>query len=284
MRFTKMHGCGNDYVYLDAIGDDLPPPRRWPALARALSDRHTGIGGDGLIVLTPSRRAEVRMVMYNADGSLSEMCGNGIRCLAKLARDRGHITKDRVAIETGAGILSVDLLLRHGEVVGARVGMGRPRLVPAEVPVDLDGPGPRLHLPLAVAGHRLRFTCVGMGNPHAVTFVADPETFPVATVGAVVEQHARFPNRTNVEFVSRLPDERGRPVLRQRTWERGSGETLACGTGACAATVAAILDGVIDQREATVRLSGGDLRIAWPDDTAEVVMEGPAVTVFTGEI
>jgi diaminopimelate epimerase len=284
MRFTKMHGCGNDYVYLDGLGDDLPPAADWPELARRVSDRHTGIGGDGMIVLAPSRRGQVRMAMFNADGSESEMCGNGIRCLAKLAHDHGHVGFGPVRIETGAGVLTVDLLGREGAVTGARVAMGRPRLVPAEVPVELAATGPKLHLPLTVGGRTLRLTCVGMGNPHAVAFVADPETTDVAGLGPQIERHSAFPRRTNVEFVARRPDERGWPVLRQRTWERGSGETLACGTGACAATVAAILDGVISGRRAIVRLTGGDLRVTWPDEHAEVIMEGPATTVFTGDV
>jgi diaminopimelate epimerase len=280
--FTKMHGCGNDYVYLDGVRDRLPARAAWPALARAMSDRHTGIGADGLIVLVPSRTGDVGMIMYNADGSGSEMCGNGIRCLAKLAHDHGHIRGPEIRVATGAGVLPVRL--RGGRrVTGAEVGMGPPRLVPAAVPVDLAGTGPRLDLRLAVPGHgRIDLVCVGMGNPHAVCFVPDPDRSPVTTLGPLVEHHPRFPRRTNVAFVARLPDEGGWPVLRQRTWERGSGETLACGTGACAATVAAILTGRIPQRRAIVRLSGGDLRITWSDDRADVRMAGPAATVFTG--
>jgi diaminopimelate epimerase len=280
MRFTKMHGCGNDYAYVDAWRERLP--KDLPGLARRISDRHTGVGADGLIIVGPSRRGDARMTMFNADGSRSEMCGNGIRCAAKLAHDHGHARGGHLRIETGAGVLDVDLLRRGAEVVGASVLMGRPRLAPAEVPVRLRGGGPKLALTLSAGGARHRFIAVGMGNPHAVCFVDDPESFPVATIGAAIERHRSFPKRTNVEFVARRRDERGLPVLRQRTWERGSGETQACGTGACATLVAAILDHRIDGREATVRLNGGDLRVAWPADDAPVRMTGPAVTVFDG--
>ena len=281
IRFTKMHGCGNDYVYVDAWAETLPADL--PALARAVSDRHTGVGGDGLIVVGPSTQAQARMRMWNADGSESEMCGNGIRCAAKLARDHGRVAGPSVRFETGAGLLDVELLEDGGGVRGARVAMGVPRLRPELVPVVHPGPGPLLELRLEAAGRVHRLLAVGMGNPHAVCFVDDPEAFPVATVGPLLERHAAFPRRANIEFVARLADEGGLPVLRQRTWERGSGETLACGTGACAVLVAAVLDGRIGGRQAIVRLSGGDLRIGWAADDAPVLMEGPAVTVFTGD-
>ena len=279
--FTKMHGCGNDYVYLDALRDELPD--HLPELARRMSDRHTGIGADGLIVLAPSTVADARMLMFNADGSSSEMCGNGIRCLAKLAADHRHVRKDDLRIDTGAGILDVTLQRTGRLVTGARVMMGRPRLTPPAVPVVHPGHGPRLGISVTINGERHRLLAVGMGNPHAVMFVDDPDSFPVAAVGPRLERHPRFPRRTNVEFVARHADEGGLPVLRQRTWERGSGETLACGTGACATLVAAVLTGVIPGREAIIRLTGGDLHIAWPRDDAAVIMTGPAVTVFSGE-
>ena len=283
MKFTKMHGCGNDYVYIDAFREALPADL--PALARQVSHRNFGIGGDGMILVAPPTvaGAQARMLMYNADGSMSEMCGNGVRCVAKLAHDHGHVSGSTVRVETGAGVLPIDLQFSAGQVVGACVDMGRPRLEPALVPVVHPGPGPRLELHLEAAGGTHRLLAVGMGNPHAVCFVSDPEAFPVTTVGPVLEHHAAFPRRSNIEFVARLADEGGLPVLRQRTWERGSGETLACGTGACATVVAAILDGRIPGREAIVRLSGGDLHIAWPSDDASVRMTGPATTVFTGE-
>jgi diaminopimelate epimerase len=281
MRFTKMHGCGNDYVYVDGWRETLPADL--PALARAVSDRHTGIGADGLIIVGPSAVAQAKMTMFNADGSQSEMCGNGIRCAGKLAHDHGHVPGDVVRMETGAGVLELTLLRQGDIVTGASVLMGPPRLTPAAVPVQHDGPGPLLPLDLSVAGHQCRVLAVGMGNPHAVLVVDDPETFPVHEIGPLIERHPRFPRRTNVEFICRLPDEHGLPVLRQRTWERGSGETQACGTGACATAVAAMLLGLIPGREAIVRLNGGDLRIAWPDADAQVRMTGPAVTVFSGE-
>ena len=281
MRFTKMHGCGNDYVYLDAWGETLPADL--PALARVLSDRHTGIGGDGLIIIEPDPVVDARMRMLNADGSESEMCGNGIRCAAKLAWDHRRVRRPHMTFATGAGHLDVDLHLQGERCTGATVAMGRPRLVPDEVPVEHAGPGPRLPVTIVLDGEHLHFLAVGMGNPHAVCFVPDPERFPVASVGPRVERHIRFPRRTNVEFVARLPDESGLPVLRQRTWERGTGETQACGTGACAVLVAAVLEGVIPGREAVVRLNGGDLHIVWPGPDRPVVMSGPAVTVFAGE-
>jgi diaminopimelate epimerase len=280
-RFTKMHGCGNDYVYVDSWSEKLP--RDLASLARQVSDRHTGIGADGLILLAPSRTADARMLMYNADGSASEMCGNGIRCLAKLAWDHRRVRRRAMRIETGAGIREVELEFADDEVVGASVLMGRPRLTPAGVPVRHHGRGPKLALPVTIGGVTYKLLAVGMGNPHAVCFVDDPDRFPVTKVGPALERHPRFPNRTNVEFVSRLGDEAGAAVLRQRTWERGSGETQACGTGACAAVVAAIIDGRIEGREATVRLNGGDLRVTWLRDDAEVRMSGPAVSVYRGE-
>ena len=279
MRFTKMEGCGNDYVYVDRwdeplAGVDLPD------LARRISDRHTGVGGDGLILVGPDDRADARMQVFNADGSEAEMCGNGLRCAAKLAWDHGRLGTERSPrVATGAGVLTVALAFAGQACVGATVAMGRPRLTPGEIPVLHPGPGP--HLELRLHGHRL--LAVGMGNPHAVTFATDVDTIDLAAIGPVLEHDPVFPRRANIEFIARLGDEDGLPVLRQRTWERGSGETLACGTGACAATVAAILDGRIPGREAIVRLNGGDLRIAWPADDAEVIKTGPARTVFTGD-
>ncbi|MCS6971123.1 MAG: diaminopimelate epimerase [Planctomycetota bacterium] len=277
MRFVKMHGCGNDYVFIDAWEQSLPDDL--PALARAVSDRHRGVGGDGLIVIGPPLAAgQARMRMWNADGSEAEMCGNGIRCAAKLAWDHGRLAGERAPlIETAAGLRRVELLFAEERCVGARVLMGRPRLLAEEVPVAAAGWAPLVE----VAGLELR--CVGMGNPHAVAIVDDCERLPVAELGPRIERDPRFPRRANVEFTARLPDEDGWPVIRQRTWERGSGLTLACGTGACAALVAWVLAGRLPERRAILRLDGGDLRVAWPADEAEVVMEGEAVTVFTGE-
>lgn len=281
MRFTKMHGCGNDYVYVDAWAEDLPADLA--ELARRISDRHTGVGSDGLIIVGPDDHADARMTMFNADGSQSEMCGNGIRCAAKLAYDHKRVRSGAIRFATGAGLLDVELLFgTRKEVIGASVMMGKPRLTPEQVPVMHPGPGPKLRIRLLIDKQPYKLLAVGMGNPHAVIFVDDPETFSVAKIGAAIERHVKFPRRTNVEFVARLADEAGLPVLRQRTWERGAGETQACGTGACAVTVAAILDGLIPGREATVRLNGGDLRVAWPRDDSAVRMTGPAVTVFEG--
>ncbi len=280
--FTKMQGCGNDYVYIDAIRDTVPATRQLAAWAPQISDRHKGVGADGIIILAPSKKADVRMVMFNADGSESEMCGNGIRCLAKLAYDHGHVKGPVITVETLAGILSVTLLKKGFVCVGASVAMGKPRLTPEQVPVKIKKKGPILDLNLRIGKEQLALLAVGMGNPHAVCFINNPETYPVTTIGPSVETHALFPKRTNVEFVSRLKNEKNIPVLRQRTWERGSGETQACGTGACATVVAAILSGVIPGREALVRLNGGDLHITWEHADAQVIMRGPAVTVFTG--
>ena len=285
LPFTKMHGCGNDYVYLDALRDEGVPTTTpaLVALAKAMSNRHTGVGGDGLIVLAPSTKGDVRMRMFNADGSESEMCGNGIRCLAKLAHDHRHVRGGDLLVETGACVLTVTLHKSSKICDGATVAMGRPRLTPGKIPVEHAGPGPRLALSASVNGVSYEFLAVGMGNPHAVCFVDDPDSFPVSTVGPLIEHDPRFPHRTNVEFVARIKDERGLPVLRQRTWERGAGETQACGTGACAAVVAAILAEKIPGREAIVRLNGGDLHVTWPSDNEDVVMSGPAVTVFEGK-
>lgn len=284
MRFTKMHGCGNDYVYLDGWKESLPDQKALPELAVKISNRHTGVGSDGLIAVLPSTVADARMLMFNSDGSMSEMCGNGIRCAAKLAYDNGHVRKPRMRFETGAGLLDVTLTLDgNGHCSGASVDMGRPRLKPEEVPVRHPGTGPILELHLDAAGATRRVLAVGMGNPHAILFVDDVDGADVARVGPALEHHQEFPRRTNVEFAKRIGDERGLSVLRQRTWERGAGETMACGTGACATAVAAILDRRITGREAIVRLNGGDLHVSWPDNAASVIMTGPAVTVFAGE-
>jgi diaminopimelate epimerase len=289
MRFTKMHGCGNDYVYLDGFRATLPPLAAIPALARQLSNRHTGIGSDGLIIVAPPEtgsHVDARMLMWNSDGSSSEMCGNGIRCAAKLAHDHGHVPATVVRFATGAGLRVVTLHGRDGNSISATVAMGRPQFAPRDIPVLAPGTGNGpvlLELPAAGATTPLRIAALGMGNPHAVTFVDDPDDTDVARIGAQLERHPLFPRRTNVEFVARTADSDGIPVLRQRTWERGAGETQACGTGACATTVAAIRLGQIHGREAIVRLNGGDLRIVWPSDDAEVQMTGPATTVFEGD-
>ncbi|MFW5845178.1 MAG: diaminopimelate epimerase [Planctomycetota bacterium] len=283
MRFTKMHGLGNDYVYIDGWREPLP--QDLPALARAISDRHRGVGGDGLILVLPPEEAghHARMRMFNADGSESGMCGNGLRCAARLAWEHGHVPAAGIRFETGAGLRTVDLHVdAAGACTGATVDMGHPILEPERIPVLVDpdlAPFIRLQPPGSAPLH---LRPVGMGNPHAVHVCADVAAWDLPRIGPLLERDPVFPERAIIEFVQRLPDEDGLPVLRQRTWERGSGETQACGTGACAVCVVAILDGHIPGREAIVRLDGGDLRIAWPQDGAPVHMSGPAELVFTG--
>ncbi len=271
MRFTKMHGAGNDYVYVDAFDGAVADG---PALARRVSDRHKGIGGDGLILLAPPARggADVRMIMYNADGSRAQMCGNGIRCLARLARDRGRAASDRVRVETDSGVRTVELLPE-----GARVDMGVPSFDPRSLPARFDLPRVVEH-PVRVLDRELRITCVSMGNPHVVVFVEGRgEEWDVERYGRALETDARFPERTNVEFVEVID----RATVRQRTWERGSGETLACGTGACAVCAAGVVTGRTANR-ITNRLRGGDLVLEW-DGKASLFMTGEAVYVFEGE-
>lgn len=277
MRVSKLHGCGNDYIYVDQWREQLP--HDLAELSRAVSDRHCGIGSDGLIVVGPSAYADLRMDMYNADGSSSGMCGNGIRCAVKFAYDHGHLNVPTATVETGAGLRTVyGQLDEHGRFVGARVAMGAPLLDAASIPVAVSDQ----HSPICVSpdidGANWTLICIGMGNPHAVCFVDDAETAPVTTIGPLLERHSLFPERANIEFVSRLPDEDGIPVLRQRTWERGSGETQACGTGASAVMVAARLTGAITGNQTRIRLNGGDLLIQW-DGHAEVFMTGEAVHV-----
>jgi diaminopimelate epimerase len=271
LEFTKMHGAGNDFVVLDALAHELPPIE---PLAERLADRHTGVGCDQILVIRPSEAADFRMDIYDADGSRVEMCGNGIRAVLKYLRDRGHTAADEVSVETLGGVVRP----RWMGDDSVRVDMGRPVLAPAKIPTTLgEGDGPVLDAPLEVDGERVPVSCVSMGNPHAVLYVDDPETAPVTTLGPRIETHAAFPNRTNVEFVT--VESRGR--IRQRTWERGTGETLACGSGACAVAVASMLRGVAD-RDVTVVLRGGTLRIEWADDDAPVFMTGPAAEVYTG--
>lgn len=282
MRFTKMHGAANDYLFIDAHQLDAD----WPALAVAMSDRHCGVGSDGIILVLPSEQAQLRMRIFNADGSEGEMCGNGIRCFAKYAIERGLAEAKGVGllVETLAGIRTVMPQVVDGNVVAARVAMGYPELRPEAVPVALDPP-PRLaegqalrDHPLHVGGKALALSFVSMGNPHAVAFIdEDVSDFPLHQVGPMVEHHPIFPRRTNFEIVNLA---RG-PAMKARVWERGSGETMACGTGACAIAVAARLHGY-DYDRFDVALPGGILTIEW-DGQSEVYLEGPAEDVFTGE-
>jgi diaminopimelate epimerase len=274
LDFTKMHGAGNDLIVLDGLDDALPEDLG--TLARSLADRRFGIGADQILVLRPSRVADVRMEIYDADGSQVEMCGNGIRAVFKYLRDRHVTDKDEIAVETLGGTVYP----RWEGADRVAVQMGRPIFAAEKIPTRLgQGDGPLVDIPLEVGGQRVLVTSLSMGNPHAVLFVDDVDAAPVATLGPQLEHHPAFPNRVNVEFVQVL----GRDRVRQRTWERGTGETLACGSGACAVGVACVLRGVTE-RAITVSLRGGELEIAWPADDAGVLMTGPAAEVFTGRI
>lgn len=277
MHFSKMHGCGNDFVVVDGRHEEID----WSSLAVEMSDRHFGIGSDGLLVVSGSDVAPIRMRMYNPDGSEAEMCGNGIRCFAKYVVERGIMPIEPFTAETGAGVLTVQPFLERRRVTGARIGMGQAILEPALVPVSLEGSngsGPVLDYPVAVNGRTLPMTFVSMGNPHAITLLDEPvEAFPLAEIGPQVEHHSLFPKRTNFEIVSVVD----RSHLKVRVWERGAGLTLACGTGACAAAAAAHLHGLIDD-VAEVELPGGTLTIEW-DGQSEVHLSGPVEEVFQGE-
>ncbi|TGK11680.1 diaminopimelate epimerase [Leptospira fletcheri] len=275
VQFTKMEGIGNDYVYIDATRDDL---RLSPEQIQKLSDRNFGIGGDGVIFIRSSNRGDFQMDMYNADGSSSEMCGNGIRCVAKYVYDHGLTSKKNPLIETGAGVLEVDLAVNSvNKVEFVSVDMGKPILAPSLIPVNLTGEGPILEHSIQIRDRSLKFTAVSMGNPHCVIFVEDPDTFPVHEIGPLIENKTDlFPRRVNVEFVSL----KGKDHLYQRTWERGAGETLACGTGACAVMTAAHLTGRTG-KDVRIDLRGGSLRIQWLE-SGHILMTGPAQEVFTG--
>jgi diaminopimelate epimerase len=274
MRFTKMHGTGNDYVYVNCFQERFPDDVA--ALARAVSDRHKGIGGDGLILICPSERAGARMRMFNVDGTEAEMCGNGVRCVAKYVYDHGIARQERLQIETGRGVLELELHVAGGKVDQVRVNMGRPILEAERIPTTLPG-NPPVKAPLDVAGRRLEVTCVSMGNPHCVTFVDEVNDDWVHRIGPLIEVHPAFPRRTNAEFIQVLSP---REFL-MRVWERGSGETQACGTGACASAVAAVLNG-LTERKVLAHLPGGDLTLEWTA-SGEVFMTGNAVEVFSGE-
>ena len=274
MKFTKMHGIGNDYVYIDCTKERLENPGE---IARLVSDRHKGIGSDGLILIQSSDEADFEMAMYNADGSYGKMCGNGIRCVAKYVYDNGLTDKKEISVISGGAVKYLKLTVEDGKVQKVRVNMGEPILKPEEIPVV--GAGERLVAsPIVVDNQVYEMTCVSMGNPHAVVFLDGVDDLKIEEIGPKFEQHERFPDRVNTEFVERI--DRGN--LKMRVWERGSGETMACGTGACATAVAAILNGYAD-REVTVHLLGGDLEICWDETDNCVYMTGPAATAFTGE-
>src|SRR5438552_268460 len=275
MRFTKMQGAGNDYVYVDCFHNPIPADPR--GLSRAVSDRHFGIGADGLILICKSEQADARMRMFNADGSESEMCGNGLRCVAKYVHDHGIARKPRLAIETGRGVLTVDLEVKNDKVSRVRVNMGEPILQAARIPTTLPG-DPPVNATLAAGGYSFEATCVSMGNPHAVIFVPGVAKVPLEAVGPALERAAAFPKRVNVHFVQvHSPAE-----VTMRTWERGSGVTLACGTGACAVCVAGVLAGRMG-RKLLAHLPGGDLQLEWRETDNNVYMTGPATEVFSGE-
>ena len=275
MRFVKMQGIGNDYVYVDCIRQ--PMPSDIASLATKISDRNFGVGGDGLILICPSDKADARMRMFNNDGSESEMCGNGVRCVAKFVYDHGIAKKTSLAIETGRGVLKLELETAGGKCHQVRVDMGEPILIAENIPTTLLGTPP-LEVPLVIDGVELKVTCVSMGNPHCITFVNEITNDMVLGIGPKVEKHPAFPRRTNVEFVR--VDNPGEITM--RVWERGSGETLACGTGACAVAVAGVLTGRTD-RSIIAHLRGGDLRLDWSKTDNHVFMTGPAVEVFQGE-
>lgn len=275
MKFTKMQGLGNDYVYVNCFKEKIENPLE---LAVRISDRHFGVGSDGLIMINPSDKADFEMEMYNADGSRGEMCGNGIRCVAKYVYDYGLTDKTSISVETLGGIKYLDLTVEDGKVSLVKVDMGRPELEPSRIPVVAEGDR-AVDEPITVDGKEYRMTCVSMGNPHAVVYVdCDVKELPLEEIGPGFEHHERFPKRVNTEFVRVLD----RKTVEMRVWERGSGETLACGTGACAVAVSSALNGLTED-EVTVKLLGGDLRIQWDRERDTVYMTGPAAVVFDGE-
>lgn len=277
MKFTKMHGCGNDYVYVDCMERMIDSPEE---VSRFISDRHFGIGSDGLILICPSDVADFRMAMYNADGSEGKMCGNGARCIAKYVYEHGLTDKEQISLETKGGIKYLDLTIENGMVSLVKVNMGAPVLEPAQIPVVTNSAMESfINQPLSVSGKEYMVTCVSMGNPHAVVFVEDTANFDIGKYGPEFENHSAFPDKVNTEFVQVL----GRGEINMRVWERGSGETLACGTGTCASVVACVLNGMTDD-EVMVHLLGGDLFIKYDRKEGIVLMTGPAETVFEGEI
>ena len=275
MKFTKMHGCGNDYVYVNLFEEQIENPAK---VSIAVSDRHFGIGSDGLITIGASEIADFRMRIYNADGSEAEMCGNGIRCVAKYVYDHKLTDKAEITVETGAGVKTLQLTAEDDKVTLVRVDMGEPILTPDEIPVVADGDRV-VDEPIVVDDKEWRMTCVSMGNPHAVVFVDDVAHFELEKYGPLFENHVRFPKRTNTEFVQIVS--RNEAIM--RVWERGSAETWACGTGTCATVMACILNGLTDN-EVLVHLRGGDLRIAYDAKSNHIFMTGPATEVFEGEI
>ena len=275
MKFTKMQGLGNDYVYVNCLKEKVESPSE---MARRVSDRHFGVGSDGLILICPSECADFEMKMYNADGSRGEMCGNGIRCVGKYAYDYGLTDQTEISVETLGGIKHLSLTVEEGKVALVKVDMGSPIFVPEQIPVKVEGDH-AVNVPISVDGDEYRMTCVSMGNPHAVVYLDDIQNMEIEKIGPKFEHHPWFPNRVNTEF-ARVLD---RETVEMRVWERGSGETLACGTGACAVAVASMVNGLTEDC-VTVQLLGGNLKIEWDREKNVVYMTGPATVVFDGEL
>ena len=277
MKFTKMHGCGNDYVYINGALERIPQEKK-PGLVRYLSNRHTGVGGDGVIFINPSDVADFEMEMYNADGTRAEMCGNGIRCVAKYVYDKELTDKKEISIVSAGQIKYLELEVgSDNQVHTIKVNMGQPILEPERIPVALSGEN-AVNVPILVEGQEYRMTCVSMGNPHAVVFVDRVADMKLEQIGPLFEHHELFPNRTNTEFVQIID----RQHVKMRVWERGTGETLACGTGCCATAVACVLNGLTDP-SITVGVLGGEIEVTWDQESNLVYMTGPAITVFEGE-
>lgn len=274
MKFTKMQGLGNDYIYVDCMKEHVENPEK---LAVKISDRHFGVGSDGLILVGKSEIADYSMRIYNSDGSSAEMCGNGIRCVGKFLYDNGYIASDKVSIETGAGIKLLSLIFENDKCVGARVDMGEPILIPKKIPVHWNADA-MIDEEIPVGGKIYRVTCVSMGNPHAIVFTENVENLNLQAIGPLFEHHPLFPSRINTEFVKIID----KNTVNMRVWERGAGETMACGTGACAVVVACVLNNYCE-REVKVILRGGELKIRWDGETNRVFMEGPAVEICKGE-
>jgi len=274
IEFVKMHGLGNDYVYIDAINQNINNKNE---LAKKVSDRHFGIGSDGMILICKSDIADFRMQMFNSDGTEAEMCGNGIRCVGKFVYDNGYTDKENIEIETLAGVKKLKLYVQNGKVEKVKVDMGEPILEPNKIPV-ISSEEPVKDLNLNIMDRNFKFTCISMGNPHAVTFIdEDVNEFDIEKYGKLVEINAAFPQRTNVEFINVLD----KNTIKMRVWERGAGETLACGTGACASAVASFLNG-FTERNVIVELLGGNLEIEWNEEDNHIYMTGPATTVYKG--
>ena len=275
MEFTKMQGCGNDYVYVNGFENKIDNPNK---LSEIVSDRHFGIGSDGLIVINPSEKADFKMSMYNADGSEGKMCGNGIRCVAKYVYDNKMTDKTTITVETLSGIKTLELNVKNDKVETVKVNMGTPILLPKDVPVVSDK-DKVVDEPIVIDDKEYRITCVSMGNPHAITFIENTDDLEIETIGPKFENNPIFPDRVNTEFIQVLD----RNTVKMRVWERGSGETFACGTGACATVVACVLNGLTDDK-VTVKLLGGDLFIEYNREENTVYMTGPAKVSFTGKI